>query len=163
MLTGGGPTRSSRVIYYRTQSMARMAHILLGSEYGFTIVSYRQSSLTTAATVSPADGERPLASPPGEAAARQRRAVWLRQHGLQTGSALTGADRRSPGHGPGVQCRAICVTVFGAWNRLARCKVEPLPAITAGLCAGRGPPRVPDSGDDTSLWVVAPLRTTGSI
>ena len=43
-----------------------------------------------------------------------------------------------------------------AWNHLAECKMEPLPAITAGPCGGRGPTRAPDSGDYTSLWVVAP-------
>ena len=43
-----------------------------------------------------------------------------------------------------------------AWNHLAGCKVEPLPAITAGPCADRGPTRAPNSGDDTSLRVVAP-------
>ena len=147
MLNGGRPTRSPVVIYYRTQSRARMAHILFGTAHRFTIASYRRSKLTTA------DGGRLLASPPGETTARQRHAVWLWPHGLRTGSTLTGADRWSPGHGPGVWCRAIRVTVLerddsAAWNNFAGCKVDPLPAITAGPCAGRGPTRVPDSGDD---------------
>ena len=44
---------------------------------------------------------------------------------------------------------------------LAGCKVRPLPSITAGPCAGQGPMRAPDSGDDTLLRVVT--RTTESI
>ena len=63
--------------------------------------------------VSPADGGRLLASPPGEAVARWRRAVRLGPHGLRAGSALTGADCWSPGNGPGVRCRAIHFTVLG--------------------------------------------------
>jgi len=41
-------------------------------------------------------------------------------------------------------------------NQLAGIKVELLPVMAAGPCAGRGPTRTLDSGDDTSLRVVAP-------
>ena len=76
----------------------------------------------------------------------------LGPHGLQTGSALTGADRRGTGREFGAGrfvSRYSERDDSAAWNHLAGCKVEPLPAIMAALCAGRGPTREPDSGDDT--------------
>ena len=38
----------------------------------------------------------------------------LRSHGVRTSSTLTSTNRQSPGHGPGVQCRAIRITAFRA-------------------------------------------------
>ena len=83
----------------------------------------------------------------------------LGPHGLQTGSALNGADRRSlwmaPEFGAGrFVSRCSERDNSAAWKHLAGSKVEPRPVMAAGQCAGRGPTRAPDSGD-TFLWVVA--------
>ena len=76
----------------------------------------------------------------------------------------------------GIRCKAIHITGFGArrfiswglgrddstaWSHLAGSGVEPLPVMMAGACAGWGPTRAPDSGDDTSLRVVAPTPHHG--
>ena len=78
----------------------------------------------------------------------------------------------------GDRCKAIHITGFcarrfvswgserdnsTAWTHLAERGVEPLLAITAGPCSGRGPTRVPYSGDDTSHRVVASTPHDGSI
>ena len=122
----------------------------------------------------PTYGGRLLASPPGEAAIRQKCAVRPDRSGHvahHAGGTLTSANRRSLGHGPGDQCKAIHVVEFGAgrfiswgserddstaWNHLTGSEVEPLPVMAGSPCAGRGPTRAPDSGDDTSLRVIAP-------
>ena len=84
-------------------------------------------------------------------------------------------DRHHPrpviGARPWNSCKAIHVAEFGvvrfiswgserddsvAWSYLAGSGVEPLPAITARPRSGQDPTRAPDSGDVTSLWVIAP-------
>ena len=116
--------------------------------------------------MSPTDGECPLASPPGEVAARQRCAVWLGPHGLQRGSALTAADRRSPWTGREFGAGQFVTRCSerddsAAWNHLAGSKVELPPVMAAGPCAGQGPTRAPNSGGDTSLRVVTPAPHHG--
>ena len=88
---------------------------------------------------------------------RSDRSGHVVHHGAGT---LTSANRGLPGHGMEFGARQ-----FMSWcserdnsaarNHLAGSEVEPLPVMVAGLCAGWGPTRAPDSGDDTSLRVVA--------
>ena len=74
---------------------------------------------------------------------------------------MTSANRGSPGHGTEFGARQFMSRCSErdnstAWNHLVRSKVEPLPVMAASSCAGRDPTRAPDSGDDTSLRVIAP-------
>ena len=57
----------------------------------------------------------------------------------------------------GVRCRAIRVTVLGVRRfRSLESSCRKWSGAASGPCAGRGPTRAPNSGDDTSLRVVAP-------
>ena len=122
----------------------------------------------------PADGRHPPPPPPqcscyqaeafcAAGSLGPRGAPWSRH-----------IDQRQPrvaGARHGVRCKAIHVTGFGAgrfmsrcserdnsaaWNHLAGSEVEPLPVMAADPCAGWDPTSAPDSGDNTSLRVVAP-------
>ena len=115
--------------------------------------------------MSPADGRHPPAPPPRCSCykAEASCAVWrdhsgrVVHHGAGT---LTSANCRSPGHGTGFGARRFMSRCSerddsAAWNHLAGSEVEPLPVMVGSPCAGRGPTRAPDLGDDTSLRVIA--------
>ena len=108
-----------------------------------------------------------LTSPPGEAAARQRRTVRLGPHGLQTSSALTGADRRLP----------WMAREFGARRFLSSVQSETIPQLGTiwpevewsrfrpsrlGRVLSGAQPEHPIRVT-TPLRVVTPAHTTGSI
>ena len=134
--------------------------------------------------MSPADGRCPPTPPPRCSCYQAEACCAAGSLGLCGAPWSRHIDQRQPlvaGAWHGVRCKAIHITGFGArkfmsrcseredsaaWNHLPGSEMEPLPVMAAGPCAGRGPTRAPDSGDDTSLRVVTPAPhhevTTGS-
>ena len=124
--------------------------------------------------MSPVDGRHPSAPPPRCSCYQAEACCAAGSLGPRGAPRSRHIDRRHPrvaGAWHGVRCKAIHITGFGAgrfvswcsdrddcaaWNHLVGSKVEPLPVMATGPCAGWGPTRVPDSGDDTSLQVIAP-------
>ena len=119
--------------------------------------------------MSPADSRHPPAPPPrcsynqAEACCAAR---LIGPRGAPRSWHIDQCQLRVTRERHGVRCKAIHIMGFGA-RRF--CSLEPSCRKWSGAAAGHhgrvaqwpGPIRAPDSGDDTSFWVVAPVPHHG--